>query len=101
MIPPKTTTDDVTFIKQVPVYPRDPKKFILKRKSKNVKPIYRVIKQKEKCYELLQKLQKLCLKVSLIFRQKILNKTNLFDTSHVGKEKVMDKTLEAWPADGK
>ena len=48
MIPPKTTTDDVTFIKQVPVYPRDPKKFILKRKSKNVKPIYPPDKTKRK-----------------------------------------------------
>ena len=31
--------------------------------------------------------------------QKILNKTILFDTSRINEEKVMDKILEAFPAD--
>ena len=95
-IPPKITTNEVTFIKQVPVHPRDR----LKKKTKKLKPVHPRDKMKRKVLQIAAENAEILLKGKFDFLpKKKLNKTILFDTSRIDEEKAMDKILEALPAD--
>lgn len=90
----KITTDEVTFIKQVSVHPRD------RLKNKKLKPIHSPDKMKRKTQQIPAENVVTLLKVMFNFSTKnILSKTILFDTSRIDEEKVLSKILEALPAD--
>ena len=83
-------------MKQVPLHPRDR----LKKKTKKLKPIHSHYKMKRQAFQIAAENAKTLLKGNCdISPQKILNKTTLFDTSCINEEKIMDKILEALPAD--
>ena len=88
--------DDVVFANQVPLHPRDR----LKKKTRKLKPIHQCNKMKTQALQIAAENAHPLLKGKFNFSpQKILNKTILFDTSRTNKEKVMDKILQALPAD--
>ena len=86
--------DDVIFVKQVPLHPRDR----LKKKTKTLKHPRDRLKEKE--------LQVARDNVSALVEgkfsfspEKFLNKTVLFNVSKVIQKKIIDKIIENLPAD--
>ena len=91
-----TKDDDVVFVKQVPLHQRDR----LKKKTGKLKPIYPRNKMKRQALQIAAENAETLLKSKFIFYfRKILSKTILSDTSRTNEEKVMDKILEALSAD--
>ena len=92
----KLTRDDyIHFVKQVPLHPRDR----LKKKTRKLEPIHPWDKMKRQALQIAPENAETLLKGKFNFSPyKILKKIMLFDTSCVNEEKVMDKILEGLPA---
>ena len=91
----RATKDGVVFLKQVPVHPRDR----LKRKTKNGLK-HRRDRLKEKELQIARDNVTALMEGKFNFSpEKILNKTILFDVSIINEERIIDKTIENLPAD--
>ena len=77
-----TKGDNVVFVKQVPLHPRDR----LKKKTKKLKPIHPCDKKKRQVLQIAAE------------NAGILLKGKIYDTSRINEVKIMDRILEALPA---
>ena len=91
----RATKDNVVFLKQVPVPPRDR----LKRKTKKGLK-HRRDRLKEKELQIARDNLTALMEGKFNFSpEKILNKTILFDVSKINQERIIDKIIENLPAD--
>ena len=89
-------TEDVQFIKRVPVHPRDR----LKRKTQKLSLIHPRDPMKKKVLQIAAENAEAITQGKFNFApEKILNKNLIFGTSRISEEKIMEKITESLSAD--